>query len=96
MAGELVPQEAQIIHDVGSLCISTMWLFNFFLVKRTLKQELQVKETHGKGDRGEFNHYALLHHQAVLHYTLPPLPLHLLLIIIILLLLLLILLLLLL
>ena len=48
----------QIIHDVGSLCISTMWLVN------------------------------LLHHQAVLHYTLPSLPLHLLLIIIILLLLL--------
>ena len=40
----------QIIHDVGSLCISTMWLFNFFLVKRTLKQELQVKETSGKRD----------------------------------------------
>ena len=42
----------QIIHDVGSLCISTMWLFNFFLVKRTLKQELQAKETSGKRDRG--------------------------------------------
>ena len=81
----------QIIHDVGSLCISTMWLFNFFLVKRTLKQELQVKETSGKRDQGEFDQHALLHHQAVLHYTLPPLPLHLLLIIIILLLLLLIL-----
>ena len=81
----------QIIHDVGSLCISTMWLFNFFLVKRTLKQELQVKETSGKRDRGEFDQHDLLHHQAVLHYTLPPLPLHLLLIIIILLLLLLIL-----
>ena len=91
VAGELVLQEAEIIYDVGSLCISTMWLFNFFLVKRTLKQELHVKETHGKGNRGEFNHYALLHLQAVLHYTLPPLPLHLLLIIIILLLLLLIL-----
>ena len=24
-----------------------MWLFNFFIVKRTLKQELQVKETKG-------------------------------------------------
>ena len=68
-----------------------MWLFNFFLVKRTLKQELQVKETSGKRDRGEFDQHALLHHQAVLHYTLPPLPLHPLLIIIILLLLLLIL-----
>ena len=31
----------QIIHDVGSLRISTMWLFNFFLLERTLKQELQ-------------------------------------------------------
>ena len=88
VAGELVPQDAQIIHDVGSLCISTMRWFNFFLVKITLKQELQVKETHSKGDRWEFNHYALLHHQAVLHNTLPPLPRHLLLIIIILILLL--------
>ena len=60
-------------------------------MKGTLKQELQVKETSGKRDRGEFDQHALLHHQAVLHYTLPPLPLHLLLIIIILLLLLLIL-----
>ena len=81
----------QIIHNVGSLCISTIWLLNFFLVKRTLKQELQVKETSGKRDQGKFYQHALLHHQAVLHYTLPPLPLHLLLIIIILLLLLLIL-----
>ena len=31
----------QIIHDVGSLCISTMWLLNFFLLERTFKQELQ-------------------------------------------------------
>ena len=76
-----------IIHDLKSLCISTMWMFNFFLVKRTLKQELPEKETRGKRDQGEFNQYALLHHQAVLHYTIPPLPLHLLLIIIILLLL---------
>ena len=50
----------------------------------------------GEGDkwqkgRGKFCQHALLHHQAVLHYTLPPLPLHLLLIIIILLLLLIIL-----
>ena len=43
----------QIIHDVGSLCISTMWLFTFFLVKRTLKQGMQVKEKSGiKGQRG--------------------------------------------
>ena len=81
----------QIIHNVGSLCISTMWLFYFFLVKITLKQELQVKETSGKRDQGEFDQHALLHYQAVLHYTLPPLPLHLLLMIIILLLFLLIL-----
>ena len=68
-----------------------MWLFNFFLVERTSKHELQKKETSGKRDQGEFDQHALLHHQAVLQYTLPPLPLHLLLIIIILLLLLLIL-----
>ena len=73
----------QKIHDVGSLCISTARLFNFFLVKQTLEQELLLKETSGKRDRGEFDQHALLHHQAVLHYTIPPLPLHLLLIIII-------------
>ena len=73
----------QIIQDVGSVCISTKWLFNFFLVKRNLKQELQVKETCGKR---ESNQLAILQHKAVLHYTLSPLPLHLLLIIIILLL----------
>ena len=81
----------QIIHYIGSLCISTMWLFNFFLVKRTLKQELQVKETSDKTDREGFDQHVLLHHKAVLPYTSPPLPLHLLPIIIILLLLLLIL-----
>ena len=48
-----------------------------------------MKETSGKRDLGDFDQHALLHHQAVLHYTLPPLPLHMLLIIIILLLLLL-------
>ena len=31
----------QKAHDVGLLCMSTMWLFNFFLLKRALKQELQ-------------------------------------------------------
>ena len=31
----------QVIHDVESLCISLMWLFNFLLLERTLKQELQ-------------------------------------------------------
>ena len=44
-------------------------------------------ETGGKRDQGKFYQHALLHHQAVLHFTLPPLPLHLLIIIIILLLL---------
>ena len=81
----------QIIHNVRSLCISTMWLLNFFFVKRTFKQGLHVKDTSGKRERGKFDQHALLHHQAVLHYTVPPLSLHLLLIIIILLLLLLIL-----
>ena len=52
----------QIIYDDGSLCIFTMWLFNFFLVKRTLKQELKVKETSGKRDWDEFDQHALLHH----------------------------------
>ena len=50
-----------------------------------------MKETGGKRDRGNFYQHVLLHHQALLHYTLPPLPLHLLLLIILLLLLLLIL-----
>ena len=36
-------------HDVRSSFISTMWLVNFFLEIRTLKQELQGKETSGKG-----------------------------------------------
>ena len=54
VAGDLVHQEAPEIHDYWLLCISTMWLFNFFLVKRTLKQELQVKETSGKRDRGDY------------------------------------------
>ena len=69
-----------------------MWLFSFFLVERTLKQELQGKETSGKRDQGEFDHHDLLHHQAVLHILLiPPLPLHFLLFIVILLILILIL-----
>ena len=79
----------QIIHDGGSFCIPTIWLFNFLLVKRTLTQKLHVKETSGKRDPGELDQHDLLHHQDVLHYTLPPLPFHLLLNIIILLLLLL-------
>ena len=66
MASDLVPQEAPEIHDFWSLCIFTMWLFNF------LNRELQVKETSGKRDQGIFYQHTLLHHQAVLHYTLPP------------------------
>ena len=53
----------QIIHDVGALCVSTTWLFKFFLVDRTLKQKLQGKETVTRGTKGEFYHHALLHHQ---------------------------------
>ena len=34
-----------IIHVVGVLCISMMWLLNFFLLERTLKQELQKWQT---------------------------------------------------
>ena len=60
-------------------------------MKRTLKKELKVKETNGKRDLWELDQHTLLHHQAVLYYALPPLPLHLLLVIIIHLLLLLIL-----
>ena len=40
------------MHDIGSLCISTMCLFNFFLVGITSEQEKQRKETKGKGARG--------------------------------------------
>ena len=47
MAGDLVPQEAPLIHNVGSSCISTMRLFNFFSVERTAKQKLQGKDTSG-------------------------------------------------
>ena len=69
-----------------------MWLFYFFLLERTLKQELQVKEKSAKKYKGKFYNLALLHHQAFLHILLNhPLPLHLLLIITIFLLLLLIL-----
>ena len=45
-----------------------------------LQVKLQVKDTSGQWDRGKFYQHALLH-LAVLHYTLPPLPLYLLLII---------------
>ena len=80
----------QIIHDAGSLSISTIWLFNFFLLERTLKKDLQGKETSGKSYQGLFDHHALLYHQGILHMILiPPLPLHILFIITILLLLLL-------
>ena len=39
----------QMMYDVRSLFISTLLLVNFFLEKRTLKQERQGKETSGKG-----------------------------------------------
>ena len=41
------------MHDIGYPFISTMWLFNFFLSEITLKQELQGKETSGKGTKGK-------------------------------------------
>ena len=63
----------QIIHEVESLCISTMWLFKFFLLKSSNCKS-------GKIDQGEFDYHALLQHQAVLPILLiPSLPLHLLL-----------------
>ena len=37
MAGDLVPREPPEIHDFGFLSISTMYLFNFFLVKKNLE-----------------------------------------------------------
>ena len=54
-----------------------MWLFNFFLLERTLKQELQ------KWQKGP-NRILTILPSSILHIPLvPPLPLHLLLIIII-------------
>ena len=41
-------------------------------MERTLKQELQGKETNGKRHQGECDHHALFHHQAVLHILLIP------------------------
>ena len=46
-------------YDVGSFCISTMWLFNSFLVERTLRQELQRKKKSDKRDQGEFDNHGL-------------------------------------
>ena len=52
----VLPQQTlkghQIICNVGFLCLSMMRLFNFLLVERTLKQDLQRKETSGKRDQG--------------------------------------------
>ena len=57
-----------------------MWMFNFFLLERTLKQEMQGKKTSGSWDQGEFDNHALLLHQAALHiFLITPTPLHLLL-----------------
>ena len=62
-------------------------VINFFLVKKNLKAAAVGEEDKWQKGREDFDQHALLHHQAVLHYILPPLSLHLLLIIIILLLL---------
>ena len=43
-----------MMYVVESLCISMMLLFKFFLAERTLKQELQGKETSGKGTKGKW------------------------------------------
>ena len=67
---------SQIIHDVGSLCISTMWLLKFFLVKRTLKQELLVKEKSGKRNRGEFDQHTIPSSTTRLSFTIPYLLFH--------------------
>ena len=66
-------------------CLSSSWW------KERWSRSCRWRRQVAKRDPGKFYQHALLHHQAVLTYTLPPLPLHLLLIIIILLLLLLIL-----
>ena len=50
-------------------------------MERTLKQELQGKDTSSKRAKGEFHNHALLHNQAILLF--PHFPLHLLLLIII-------------
>ena len=73
----------QIIHDIRSLCISTMRSFNLFLLERTLNQDRQKWQK----NQGKFEYHALLQHQAVLHTLLiPPLAFQLLLVTIILLL----------
>ena len=65
-----------LIHDVGSLCISPMWLFNFFLLERTLKQELQGQ----KGPRQIKANLTIVPSSATKHNLLiPPVSLHLLL-----------------
>ena len=56
-----------IIYDVKSL-----WLFNFFLLYRTLKQEPQGKEKSGKRDQEKFDNHALLNHKAVMDILLIP------------------------
>ena len=62
-------QNQQIVHHVGSLCISTMWLFNFFVA---------VAAKVATPTKGEFDWHALLHHQDVLNILLiRPLSLHL-------------------
>ena len=59
---------------LGLFSIFPMWLFNFFFLERSPKQEVQGKETTGKRDQGEFDNHALLLHQDVLHILLIPPP----------------------
>ena len=74
-----------------NMFLDRLGFLNFFLVKRTLKQELQVKETSGKRDQCPPPPPGCppLYLRPCHILLIPPLPLHLLLIIIILLLLLL-------
>jgi hypothetical protein len=84
VADELVPQEA----PDPSLCWICVYLDN--VVVQLLLGEKELEEgAAGEGDMWQngITQLAILHHKAVLRYTLPPLPLHLLLIIILLLLL---------
>ena len=74
----------QIIHDVGSLCISTMLFLNIFLLGKTLKQGLPKRQL---GPRGILLSCPPAPPTVLNILLIPPLPLHHLLIIILLLLL---------
>ena len=78
----LLAGERLVAGDIGSLCISTLWWFNWFLVEKVLGQEVQGKLTRGLGTRqGVVGRHVLFHHQNVtqLLLLLPPLLFHLLL-----------------